>query len=90
MNGQVRLMLIDCSPTAQWLFQKIEPVLEQSRPYGYIQHYESEIGEMFRTSQTTVSLALHDLRRHGVMRQSKNGYWYCPGMICEMVERALR
>lgn len=84
------MILDQCTPTAQWLFVKIQPMLENGNPYGYIHYFESEIGEMFRTSQPTISKALHELRYHGIMRKSKAGYWYCPPMIAEVMGRLRR
>jgi hypothetical protein len=87
---EVYLLLAECSPTAQWVFIKITPLMEKGTPCGYLIRFENEISRDLRVSKGTISYAFRDLRSHGVLRKAPGNYWYCPGLIADMVRRALR
>lgn len=81
------MILVQCSPTAQWLYQRIEPMLWDGSPCGYLNEFENQLADRFKVSQATISVGLSNLRQNGLLRKSITGYWYAPQIISELVKR---
>ena len=80
-------MLQACGPTAQWVFERIEPMMKGSPVYGYLPVEDDELADLWKLSRTTVVHALHELRIHGLMRKGYSGDWYSPVLIAELVSK---
>lgn len=84
------MLLVQCQPTSQWLYERMQPILADGSPYGYLNLFDTELAAKFGISRSTVTQALHDLRNHGIMRRSCDGSWYSPHLIASMVRRCVR
>lgn len=78
-------MLEKCSPSSQWLYERIRPRMKQSRLIGYLDILDYELAQQLNVSTQFVCQAMYDLHKNNVIRKGNNHQWYCPAVISDFM-----
>lgn len=90
LGDEVGEALRGCQMSARGFFYELMPLLEAGKPYGHVELTTEELSERYGVSLHMIRRYLFELKSHNVLRQGKDGVFYCPVLIRQCIRRLKR